>query len=94
LLPAGAILTGGGAKLRGIVDTAKAILRLPIQIGFPAETGGIIEEVDDPSYATPIGTIVWQLEHGAVNPSKMKFDFSGISQNMHKMKDWLKNLLP
>jgi cell division protein FtsA len=34
-LPAGAILTGGGAKLPGIVELAKKQLRLPVIIGLP-----------------------------------------------------------
>src|SRR3989338_7317142 len=34
-LPAGVILTGGGAKLPGIVDFAKKQLRLPISLGMP-----------------------------------------------------------
>jgi cell division protein FtsA len=34
-LPAGAILTGGGAKLPGVVELAKKQLRLPVMIGLP-----------------------------------------------------------
>jgi len=34
-LPAGAILTGGGAKLPGVVELAKKHLRLPVAIGSP-----------------------------------------------------------
>jgi len=34
-LPAGAVITGGGAKLPGLVDLAKQELKLPVQIGLP-----------------------------------------------------------
>ena len=34
-LPAGAVLTGGGAKLSGLVEAAKKSLRLPASIGSP-----------------------------------------------------------
>src|SRR5690606_24102087 len=35
MLPAGVVLTGGGAKLAGIVDAAKDALRLPVSLGTP-----------------------------------------------------------
>jgi cell division protein FtsA len=35
MLPEGAILTGGGAKVRGLSDLAKDQLRLPVIIGIP-----------------------------------------------------------
>jgi cell division protein FtsA len=61
LLPAGAVLTGGGAKMPGIVDLAKEELGLPCQIGFPQELGGIIDKVDDPSFAAAIGLVLWGM---------------------------------
>src|SRR3989344_5580493 len=35
ILPAGVILTGGGAHMEGLVDLAKKKLRLPVRIGRP-----------------------------------------------------------
>ncbi len=34
-LPAGAVLTGGGAKMSGILELTKQELKLPVQIGIP-----------------------------------------------------------
>lgn len=62
-LPAGAILTGGGAKLAGVVELAKKELRLPVQIGFPINISTIIDRVDDPAYATAVGLILWADEY-------------------------------
>lgn len=62
-LPAGAILTGGGAKMAGVVDLAKKELRLPVQIGFPQNISTIIDRVDDPAYATAVGLILWANEY-------------------------------
>ncbi|MFH0830488.1 MAG: cell division protein FtsA, partial [Parcubacteria group bacterium] len=36
-LPAGAILTGAPAKMPGIIDVAKKVLKIPVQVGFPKE---------------------------------------------------------
>lgn len=55
LLPAGVVLTGGGAKLPKIVELAKKELKLPCQIGVPRRFAGIKE---DPSLATVCGLIL------------------------------------
>jgi len=62
LLPAGAVLVGGGSKIPGVVDLAKRILGLPTQVGFPVPLGGLVDKVDDPSFATAIGLILWEME--------------------------------
>lgn len=41
LLPAGIILTGGGAKMTKIVDLAKKQLKLPVKLGYPQAFSGI-----------------------------------------------------
>ena len=64
LLPGGAILTGGGALLPGAVDVAKHILRLPVHIGYPKALGGILDEVDNPEFATVIGLVLYAEKAG------------------------------
>lgn len=59
LLPAGVVFTGGGAKLPGLVDLAKEVLRLPARVGYPKPLGGVLDHVDDPEFATAIGLILW-----------------------------------
>lgn len=65
LLPAGAVLTGGGAHLPHIVDFAKEKLRLPVSIGQPANLLGVVDHVDDSSYATVVGLLLWALHEGS-----------------------------
>jgi len=54
LLPAGLVLTGGGAKLAGIVELAKKKLKLPCRIGKPLSFSGL----NDPSYAAVCGLVL------------------------------------
>jgi len=54
-LPAGIILTGGGAKLPKIVDLAKKELKLSCQIGIP---GGISGLEKDPSLSLVSGLVL------------------------------------
>jgi len=67
LLPAGLVLTGGGAKLPGIVELAKKEFHLPARLGKPQ---GILE-LDDPSLATVCGLVLSgaDLEEEASHPT-------------------------
>ncbi|MCX6782303.1 MAG: cell division protein FtsA [Candidatus Magasanikbacteria bacterium] len=62
LLPAGVVLTGGGAKLRGMVEEAKRNLRLPAIMGYPLGLVGSIDQANDPGYSAAIGLVKWGSE--------------------------------
>ncbi len=64
LLPAGVVLTGGGANLVHVVDFAKETLQLPVQIGYAEGLLGMMDHVDDPSHATAVGLVMWQDQYG------------------------------
>ncbi|MFH1175399.1 MAG: cell division protein FtsA [bacterium] len=93
LLPAGAILTGGGAKLAGAVDLAKASLKLPAQLGFPQNLSGIIDKVDDPSFAVAIGLALFASED-AKKAGKSFKGFSFLSGFFAKIKKWAGVFIP
>ncbi|MEK7123481.1 MAG: hypothetical protein AAB851_01150, partial [Patescibacteria group bacterium] len=59
LLPAGVIISGGGAKLAGIVDLAKSETHLPAEIGFPFEIDGIFDKFGDPAFSVLTGLLLW-----------------------------------
>lgn len=96
-LPAGVVLTGGGAKLPGVVDFAKKQLRLPVTLGAPQNLNTIIDRVSDPSFATACGLVLWG---GKYSSSLAKGQFSGLvsglmkNQGMQKIKKWFNSLLP
>jgi cell division protein FtsA len=59
MLPEGAILVGGWAKARGIIDTAKEVLRLPCFIGTPVEKDNVSDTtISDPVFAGAIGSLI------------------------------------
>lgn len=94
LLPAGVVLLGGGAKVPGLVDLTKIELKLPVQVGFPLDLDGPMEDVDDPSFATAIGLILWHLD--SQNRDKESIVSSKLSSSsfFRKIKEWLKGFLP
>lgn len=65
LLPAGAVLTGGGAKLRGMTEVAKRVLRLPSSVGAATHLATPMPElVHDPAFSTAVGLVQWGFEEG------------------------------
>ncbi|MEA2097744.1 MAG: cell division protein FtsA [Patescibacteria group bacterium] len=95
MLPAGAVITGGGAKMPGIVTMTREVLRLPAQIGFPIELNGIIDRVDDPSFATVMGLIMWEAdENGAFSSSGRRFKLPSLGGVGQKIRKVFKTFLP
>jgi cell division protein FtsA len=59
-LPAGIVLTGGGAKLRGMVEAAKKHLRLPAGLSSVAPLPTPLAEIArDPAYSSAIGIMMY-----------------------------------
>ena len=57
-LPSGIVLTGGSARLKGIVDYAKDYLGLAARVGKPSGYGGVADDIDQPQFATAIGLML------------------------------------
>lgn len=88
MLPGGAVLTGGGSKTAHIVDLAKDALGLPVQVGYPVELEGVVDRIDDPSYATAIGALIWG------GRSQRSAALGDRGRVMGAVKEWLKSFLP
>ena len=63
-LPGGAVLTGGGANLRGIVDYAKVALQMNARLYKPQGYKGVTEQIKDPSWTTVLGLLEYSAEQG------------------------------
>ncbi len=95
-LPAGVVLTGGGSKLEGMVDYVKERLKLPVQIGNPLlEISGLVDKLDDPSYATCIGLMIWGIfETAETTPTTSKVDMKQFGSVVDKAKGFFKQFMP
>lgn len=97
-LPSGVVLTGGGAKLPGVVEFSKKHLRLPSVLGRPQNVSTIIDRVADPSFATVAGLVLWGgkysggLGHAPSLGSAVKNILS--NRNVAKIRKWLRSFLP
>ncbi|AFL89653.1 cell division protein FtsA [Terriglobus roseus DSM 18391] len=58
-LGTGAVLTGGGAKLAGLLDVAESLLRTPARVGSPVPLSRMPQELAQPEFATAIGMLLY-----------------------------------
>jgi cell division protein FtsA len=70
MTPSGVIITGGGAEVIGIEDSAKRMMSMPVRVGNPKGVGGLIDDVIRPSFATPVGLILHGSRQGQVQTSQ------------------------
>ncbi|MEK7166894.1 MAG: cell division protein FtsA [Patescibacteria group bacterium] len=88
-LPAGVILTGGGAKLSGIVELAKKEFRLPASIEFSQENFfTAVDKINEPEFSTALGLVLWGSQSRQKNS---KFSFLNIKQIFSKIKKWIRS---
>jgi cell division protein FtsA len=67
LIPAGLVITGGGANLPGIAELGEKITRMPVRVGRPSGLGGVADSLTDPAYATGVGLLLWKLHNQETN---------------------------
>lgn len=78
-LPAGVVLTGGGAKLDKIDEFAKDALSLSVQIGKPHGFSGIADSVNDPIYASAVGLMLEDIHNMPAHGKNWKLDVGKAS---------------
>jgi cell division protein FtsA len=61
LLPAGIVLTGGAAQMRGITEVAERILNVPARVASPRNLLGLVDQLHSPAYATSVGLLRWSM---------------------------------
>lgn len=99
-IPAGIVITGGGAMTLHIAEVAKRELNLPARIGEPTKLDGLVKDIHSPLYANTIGLLYYGLNHGQADdvPSfSIGSVFGGlgsVGKLPEKLGSLFKSLLP
>lgn len=98
MLPAGVVLTGGGAKLDGILEAAKTNLRLPAALGTPIGVTSVIDRSADPALSTAIGLVLWAYNIRGMGDGggfgNLFGKFKGVDKISAGFKKMLRSLKP
>jgi cell division protein FtsA len=91
LLGGGAVLTGGGALINGAAELARQVFGLPTRVGYPLKLGGLVEEYQNPIYATGVGLVLYGAsirERGAgAEPMGERVTGRGV---LARMRNWFR----
>ncbi len=93
-LPAGIVLTGGGAKLPGLVDIGKKETNMSVAVGYPFNFSSYTDTLHDPAFGTAIGLVGWSSDmmmRGA-SPLKSKFSLHFMSGMKKGLRDWIRGI--
>lgn len=71
-LPEGAVLVGGGAKMRDIEVFAKTALEMSTKIGAPKGLNGVGTAIEKPEYAAAVGLAYFSVEDALGGSSEKK----------------------
>ena len=58
-IAAGIVLTGGAAKMKGVVSLAETVFKMPVRLGSPQHVHGAPEISGNPSYSTGVGLLLY-----------------------------------
>jgi len=98
-IPAGLVITGGGAETIGLIQVVKQQLKVPARIGLPTELDGLTLDIHKPAFATSIGLLQYGKQH-ATDAESDGFSFGRISflggfgKTIQRTTQWIKSLLP
>lgn len=62
-LPGGIVLTGGGARMRGLAEMTSRGLRTQVRVAAPIWYAGLPESLRQPEYAAALGSLQWAVKH-------------------------------
>ncbi len=89
LIASGVVLTGGAAKMEGVVELAEEVFHMPVCLAVPNGVAGLADIVRNPIYATGVGLLMYgwreELEHGGKSAARKGF--------FTRMKNWISNNL-
>ncbi len=100
MVPAGLVLTGGGAETVAMTEVAKRTLRLPARIGKPTQLQGLTADLLKPSFATSIGLLQYGKQYIASPSSSVNIDLGNVIKHLpitplkNKFSDLLKSVMP
>src|SRR5512134_1999640 len=87
-IAAGIVLTGGSAKMDGVIELAEEIFHAPVRLGLPQGVSGLVDVVRNPIHSTGVGLLLFgrdnlikRFPNRAAKPIRSVLD---------RMKEWFK----
>ncbi|MFL5669928.1 MAG: cell division protein FtsA, partial [Chloroflexota bacterium] len=93
MLPAGIILTGGGAQLAGTAELGREVLQMPVRVAAPAGIGGLVDTLLNPSYSTAVGLLQWGATSLAAG-EQHHYESAPAGGGLGRLRDAIRSIFP
>ena len=93
-VPAGIVLTGGGAMTVNAKEICSKVIPLPLRIANPPKVGGIVDDIINPAYTSTIGLLLHHKNAKKSSGPSKKSPKIAVGGIFSKIKSLLEPLLP
>jgi len=83
----GVVLTGGSAKMEGLIELAEEVFHMPVRVGTPQYVTGLADVVHSPIYATGVGLLLFGYRNRSTRDLELA-ESSGMQAVWGRMKSW------
>lgn len=87
MVAAGLVLTGGSAKMEGVVELAEEVFHMPVRLGLPQHVRGLGDVVRNPIHATGVGLLLYARDRAGRAGSEVPVS-SGMRDVWARMRAW------
>jgi cell division protein FtsA len=85
LVAGGIVLTGGSARMEGVVELAEEVFHMPVRLGVPHNVRGLSDVVRNPVHATGVGLLLMaQKSQPYVEYARAGAGFGDVLERMRK----------
>ena len=87
LCAAGVVLTGGSAKMEGVVELSEEIFHMPVRLGLPQFITGLVDVVKNPIFSTGVGLLLFGFHNRAMREAEVRMSGS-LRSVIKRMRSW------
>ncbi len=90
-LVAGAVITGGGSMLDGMLELAEETLGIPVRQGLPLGVRGLTDELSHPVYSTAVGLALFGAEEAGYRKTDVDSKTNATPWLFNRILSWAGN---
>lgn len=85
----GVVLTGGSARMEGLVEMGEEVFEMPVRLGHPNSVSGLGDVIRNPVYATAVGLLT--LDHESYR-HRASAETNGLRGAFGRMRGWIQGV--
>ena len=67
---------------------------MPVRVGAPQGVGGLMDQLSNPAFSTPIGLLLWGARHAGEEPMTLHHRLAARAASGGRVIDWIRGIFP